>query len=275
MKKTIRAEYVCNAGVLLHLPDHVIGVDVFASCENGFYKNTSLQQKEIIFRLIKEDRLKLLVFTHHHCDHYNRADVLEALRTADENHSSLTILTTGQTAEDLIRGGAVPERVMICDDASCYNSLGQMLPEAAFRTGSVSEEADEQGLKIRGFYTRHDGHQYASVQNIVLLMSCPGRTIVFTGDAAPDAFLFERIGQWSRQIDWMFVPFPLTGLMSARRKMAKELNVDQIAAFHLPWPEQDSQGWYENTCKVCAQAKDALPQPVFLTEPGTEVFLTF
>ena len=258
MEKTIRAEYVCNAGILLYFADYVIGVDVFASCENGIYRNTPSRQRETIFRLIRENRLKLLIFTHYHCDHYCRADVLEAMRTAAENDNPLRILTTGQTAEDLIAGGADPARVVICSESSCYDGFGQPSKE------------EPGGVKITGFYTRHDGHQYENVENLVFLMTYSGQKIIFTGDAAPDAVLFERIGHWSKQIDRMFVPFPFVGLVSARKKMEKELQVKQVAAFHLPRPECDSQGWYANTCKVCAQAKDSLPEPVFLTDPGTD-----
>ena len=159
MERTISAEYVCNAGILLYIPDHVIGVDVFAACENGFYKNTPSQQKETIFRLIRDRSLKLLIFTHQHCDHYCREDILEAVRIAEENHNPLRIMTTGQAAEDLIRGGADSERIVICNEAACYNSSGQIVPEE----NAEAEPLSADDTRIIGFYTRHDGHQYASV----------------------------------------------------------------------------------------------------------------
>ena len=80
--------------------------------------------------------------------------------------------------------------------------------------------------------------------------------------------LYERAAAWSKKIDWLIGPFPLMGLPSSRRLIARYLELGHVLAIHFPRPDKDTEGWRKNAQHICETADDGLPVPVFGDEPG-------
>ncbi len=252
MNGKLRVLYTGNAGVLFIIGNKYIGVDVFSKDEEGLYPETPLPVKEKLWRLIEEKKLQFLVFTHGHSDHFCLEDVQEALR----RNPRLTILST---------------REVIRQIREVEPAAGHLMEVPSNLQSNYKIEAAGDSLEM--FYSKHMGEQYAEVDNLVCLLNLEGRKIFVPGDAWPTPQLFEQVAKWSPEIDLMAAPFPLMGIPSTRRLLAKSLKLKHVLAVHLPVPSRDDQNWLASAKAVCARSKDELPLPVFAENPGQEYYV--
>lgn len=234
----MRIKYVGNAGVILETEETCIGVDCFSKDELGIYPDLLPKERELLLQMVEDGTLNTLIFTHEHSDHFFSKDVKEAC----ERNANLKVVT-GQACINLLYKERIREEQLVELAPPCEVSFGD--------------------CEVIFFRTVHDGEQYAHVENLTLLIKIGRKTVVITGDANPSEELFEKIGEWSKSIDLLIAPFPYVGLRSARRAMAKHLDVKAITATHEPQPEKDVFGWMASAEKVCKQATDGLPVPVF------------
>lgn len=239
----MRMRYVSNAGIILETEETSIGIDCFCKDENHMYQDLEPAMKEELFDEIEKGKIKQLVFTHGHSDHFCAQDVAEACK----RNSQLEILAGKQVITELKKQG-VSEKQMT---------------EIALIEEQVLKKQICRDLHIRFLETLHDGEQYMDVQNLTLLINIGSKTLVITGDAQPRQELFREIQKWSAQIDWLLAPFPYVGLHTARKAISENLSVKQILVLHQPKEEADAQKWVVNTKNVCKQAQDDLPYPVF------------
>ena len=235
--------YVSNAGLILVRKGTSIGIDCFSKDQTELYPDTPLKVREELLKEIEEGNLDTLIFTHEHGDHFCHEDV----KAAYERNNKLQIYSGRQVVEILCKNG-IPRNNLVEIQAFEWREFG------SFRVGFLD--------------SLHEGQQYVNVRNLTLLIEAGERRIVVSGDAAPCIELFERIGEWSRRIDCFFAPFPYVGLHSTRKMLAETLDIQKIFVLHQPRKEADIQNWIENTKKLCQQAKDELPVPIFPAKLG-------
>ena len=238
----MKMRYVSNAGIVFETNEISIGIDCFCKDETGMYKDLEFHVKEDLFSEIEKGKLRVLIFTHEHSDHFYMEDVREACRKNKE-----------------LKVWAGENVVRILEQAGvCAQQLVRVHPSCEY-----IPDNEEGNVRIQFLNTLHDGEQYADVQNLTLLINIGRKSMVITGDAMPREGLFEEIGRWEKEIDWLIAPFPYVGLRTARKAISENLDVKQIFVLHQPKEEADVQNWVANTKKVCEQARDKLPYPVF------------
>lgn len=234
--KENKFRYVSNAGIVFDVAGETIGVDCLCKDSAKLYRDTPLEIKQ-------ELKLDVLIFTHEHEDHF----CAEYVKEAWERNPNLQIYSTNKTIK-ILQETNIPS-----------DNLHRVTDVDVLEVGT---------LHIEFMQSVHEGEQYADIQNLTLLIKKEDKKIVITGDAMPCRELFERIYKWSPQIDWLFVPFPYVGLRSTRKQMKEYLDIKNIFVLHQPRKEADAQNWIENTKRVCEDAKDGLPQPIFPDKLG-------
>ncbi len=240
----MRMRYVSNAGILLETENESIGIDCFCRHQKGIYYDTTPEMKTELLEEIRRGKIKALFFTHEHGDHFLAEDIVLACK------ENIALKVWGnQNVIKALRDAGV---------SSCQLEDIVTLKEAVYGD-----------IKLRFLDATHIGEQYADIQNYAFLINIGRSTIVVTGDAHPRKQLFEQIGEWSKRIDWLMAPFSYVGLLSARKAIRENVIVQNIFVLHQPQPERDAEGWIENTKKVCGQAQDGLPEPVFPESPGS------
>lgn len=249
----LKVRHTGNAGVLLYIEGKALGFDALCRDPEGIYHSTSEEEKEAILREIEERRLEALVFTHEHGDHFWPEAVWEAL----ERNPRLLIISGKEVCRK------IRERAK---EAVLY----EIAPE---ERQTVRIRFPREDAELCFFNSPHMGEAYQEVQNLACLAEIKGRKLFIPGDARPDRELFRRAAVWSEEIDCLAAPFPLAGLPSARKELAAALKVRHIMALHLPLPERDVQNWVESARRVCGQAEDGLPRPVFVPDEGRELLL--
>lgn len=235
--------YVSNAGIILKQDKTGIGIDCFSKHEDKIYPDTPEQVCKELFDEIQQNKLQTLIFTHEHSDHFHAEYVKEACI----QNSKLQVLA-GTKVIDILRKEGIAERQLSELKLPCEKCLGE--------------------LQIEFIETLHEGAQYEGVQNMALLIKKENKHLVVTGDAAPTRQLFQRIGKWSKNIDWLFAPFPYVGLHSTRKLMKEALDIKHIFVLHQPRKEADVQNWVANAKRVSENAKDGLSQAIFPEKLG-------
>lgn len=252
----MKFQYVCNAGIVLTSEDIRIGIDCFSRDTDHLYQDTPDKVSSELLNDVETGRLQALIFTHEHGDHFCAEHVKEAC----ERNADLQVLA-GKNVVRILREEGVSERQLQEIKLPCKKSFGE--------------------IQIEFIETLHEGEQYAGVQNLTLLIkkaepeemgvhndALRERYFVVSGDAAPTQELFRQIARWSARVDWLFAPFPYVGLRSTRKLLCENLDIRNIFVLHQPRQEADTQNWVTNTKKVCEQAKDNLPMPIFPDKLG-------
>lgn len=224
-------QYISNAGIVLNMGGKQIGIDCLCKDSSKLYQDTPLELREKL-------KLDILIFTHEHEDHF----CAEYVKEVWGKNPNIQIYSTQRTVELL-------EQVNI--------------PTANLKQVHDGDTIQIDSLHIEFLETTHEGEQYSDIQNLTLLIKKEDKHLVITGDAMPCKKLFARISTWSNQIDWLFAPFPYVGLRSTRKLLCEHLDTKNIFVLHQPRKEADVQNWVENTKRLCASAKDGLPQPIF------------
>lgn len=239
----MKMRYVSNAGIILEAEEASIGIDCFCRDENGIYCDIAPEVKAELLEEIEKGNIGALIFTHEHSDHFNAEDVKEACA----RNKKLKVCAGKRVIERLQQEGVASEQLIeVC----------------------AMQELTQGDIQVQFIETLHDGDQYAGVQNLTLLINIGRKSIVVTGDAEPRKELFAQIRKWSEHVDLLIAPFPYVGLRTARKAICENLDVKQIFVLHQPKKEADVQNWVANTKKVCEQAKDGLPAPIFPEKPG-------
>ncbi|MCI8416862.1 MAG: hypothetical protein HFI33_05060 [Lachnospiraceae bacterium] len=254
--------YVSNAGMVLVAEGQAIGIDVFSRDPSRLYPDTPPGIRQELLDEIEQGNLKTLIFTHGHGDHFCREDVEEAL----ERNPRLQVISTVPVIQELLSAGK--EKGLPGEGS---------LPLGGYHLQAITREKTAQGpfwMQLGAFrtgflHTIHEGVPYAQVPNLTLLMEVAGQRWVVAGDAAPRGELFAQIACWKKELDWFFLPFPYVGVSSTRCLLKKMLDIRQSFVLHEPRREADHQNWRENTRRICMQARDGLPLPVFAEEPGS------
>lgn len=229
-------QYVSNAGIVLDIEGRTIGIDCLCRDSSKLYQDTPLEIREnLIF--------DILIFTHGHEDHL----CAEYVKEVWEKNQNLQIYA-GNHVITMLQNVNIPSN---------------LLQEA--KDGDVLAIGSS---KIQFIETLHEGEQYSNVQNLTLLTNIEEKRLVITGDAMPCKDLFEKIEVWSPNIDWFFAPFPYVGLRSTRKLIKEYLNIQNFFVLHLPRIEADVQDWIASTKRVCENARDGLPQPIFPAQLG-------
>lgn len=264
MDKKIKITHAASAGILIDIEETSLGIDLFSKDPAGLYPDTTDELKEKLWEKIGRGEIQTLLFTHGHGDHFHLPDVMEAMQRNPE----LTVISTEEVIGRIRR---------------CWKKTGVANLEAAASidtpnllaiTSDIKEnqKLNLPGMELELFNSKHMGAQYAGVQNLAVLLSAAGKRIFVPGDAWPETELFERVSQWSPEIDVMAAPFPLVGIPTTRRLIDKTLKIQNILAMHLPRMEKDEQNWLASAKAVCARAKDSLPMPVFGEVLGQEYY---
>ena len=244
-----------NAGVVIQVTNTnieekgcaAIGFDVFAKQPGGIYPDTPEAIRQELLRDIRKKKLGTLVFTHEHADHFCPEDVAEALKM----NPDLRIISTEET----------------------IRRIRALEPEAGRLTAVAASEQKYRvvslpGMRLTLFNSIHMGDRFADIQNLVCLLDAGGKRLMLPGDARPEKLLYERAAAWSKKIDWLIGPFPLMGLPSSRRLIARYLELGHVLAIHFPRLDKDTEGWRKNAQHICETADDGLPVPVFGDKPG-------
>lgn len=211
----IQVTLSANAGVCIQIAGKKIWVDALYE---GAYVGFSVMPPMLQRQVLESDVFAApdhIVYTHCHPDHYSRA--------------------LAQMAKDK------------------WKSAKLFLPEPEME-GQVLLSGDEMcfadgNLTLRFLRLPHEGAQYAHVKHYGLLISANGCNILLPGDCAvASPALEEAIGD--TKIDLAILDFPWITLRGGRAFLEKYIRPDHVLAYHLPFAEDDGNGYRLSATKA-------------------------
>jgi L-ascorbate metabolism protein UlaG (beta-lactamase superfamily) len=245
--------YISNAGVLIDFSGKKVLVDGLCNSELPWYKNPPLEIKErIIAGTTPFDNILLLLFTHHHSDHFDAESTVEFLKQRKETH----VIANNRVIEEILK---------IHPNLNKNRWIGFNPSPGGYNNLPLT------GFNIKLISMLHDGKEYKDVQNIAYLIEGDGKKILHVGDARPCVENYACFPFVNFNIDLLIAPFPYISLPSARKIVEKYLKPHRIAIIHFPYREWDRFGWITTAKKNYVKIKEDFVETVFLENIGDSI----
>lgn len=242
--------YVANAGVLLEMHGKKILIDGLCKSKPPIYKNPPAAISEQIIRgLPPFDNIDIMLFTHHHSDHFDPISASEF----SKHNANTTIISTPEVISEIKNHSS---------EANVPNLI-ELNPAPHCR-----EKISVNGVNIQAISMIHDGKEYADVQNLAYLLEKNGTKVLHTGDAGPVQENYAPLDLNRENLDLLITTFPYIGIPAHRQLIEKYINPQKIAVVHLPYRELDSFGWIKATKKSYERVQKEFIPTVFLEEIG-------
>ena len=253
-KRTVTIEYIANEGVLLNNRGKKILIDGVHTKHVPPYFRTSDKVLECLKNGIAPyDRIDLLVFTHHHSEHFDADAVCDILKNNRLTHLLCTMTIRQKLFESLSFDPIIVSQIHSFDIPK-YASLIASIKDVPFEVISLM----------------HDGKNYTDVENYVYNFELGDKIFMHLGDSLPSVENFEKGKMFDKDVDVLFAPFPYLGLR-AGREILKRMNPKRIVIVHLPDSEQDKAKWIENTIRIYRNHKKELPPIDMFLNVGEEM----
>lgn len=247
--------YISNAGVMLEWGHKKVLIDGFNNSMIPIYKSPPPDMmKKMVLGLPPFDAIDVLLFTHHHCDHFDIESTGEFLK----HNRDTVVMSTCEVIDKIAR--EYPE----------MNSdrLIRLNPPLHGRI-----ETTIKGMNITSISLLHDGKEYEDVKNLAYLIHMGGRRILHLGDAMPAEENYTNLNLAEEDIDLLIAAFPYVSIPRGRQVIKGHIKPKKIAAVHLPCREKDQFHWIESAKKSYKRVQDDFIETVFLENIGEYIII--
>lgn len=253
MKQSYKITYISNAGVMLEFDDKKILIDGLCNSVMPIFKNPPVKiRKQIILGIHPFNNIDIMLFTHHHSDHFDSKSTIEFLK----RNENTTIISTHEAILKI--------------NSRLSDKESSRLIKPNLDLGSI-ENVEVNGVNIQTISMIHEGKEYADVQNFAYLIDVNGKKILHVGDAKPIEENYINLNLIHKNIDLLIVPFPYVGIPAGRQVIEKYIKPKKIAAIHLPYKELDSYGWIGATKRSYNRVQNDFIETVFLEDIGDSI----
>jgi L-ascorbate metabolism protein UlaG (beta-lactamase superfamily) len=247
-----KVTYISNAGVLLEMGGKKILIDSLCDSTVAIYKKIPEDlERKIIEGVSPYDQIDLILFTHHHPDHFKAQTTAAFMK----GQARPILVSTEETVKRLTRQEpALDQERLIVPDLK----LGE------------SKVMDINGIHLELVSMLHDGKDYKDVENFAFLIEVDGSRVLHVGDAKPMKENYEHLNLADRPVDLLLAPFPNVGIPSGQGIIKDLIKPKKVAALHLPYEDKDRFNWIAGTKKSHGRIKEAFVDTVFLEEIGDQ-----
>lgn len=258
-----RITYIANAGVMIEVNGKKILIDALNNDKIPLYKTPTDEAREMIIQGKPPfDNIDVMLFTHHHSDHFDTDSTIEFIK-----HNRHTfILSTGETISK------IESQLSLLNDGTT-NDLENIRLVQLNPALHKAESFNVNGINLQAISMLHEGKEYEAVQNLAYLIDVQGTTLLHVGDAKPYDGNFAHHNFIEENIDALIAPFSYVGILPGRRVINEHIKPHKIATVHLPYKEADAFGWIDATKRSYNRVKATFTDTVFFEEPGTMIHL--
>lgn len=179
----------------------------------------------------------------------------------DKKHSPFSTLTP-KLQQEMLACPAFFRPEFICYTHCHPDHYSRHLTEAALKLWPearllmpAEQTVEADGLTVHFLRLPHEGEQYADVAHFGLLISCQGCNIFVSGDCAvASPALAEALAD--TPVHLALLDFPWGTLRKGREFLQEHLRGAQILLHHLPFAEDDENGFRRAALNAAAQIPD-------------------
>lgn len=211
--------YISNAGVSIEIGGRKILVDAIAEnhCPLGFTGMSETNWQKMLTSPAFQNP-DLMVFTHDHPDHFCRTRTAYFLRQYPNAHV------------------VIPEE--------------RIFPGQEYELLDTDEEVRTGGVTLHFHRTIHMDQRFRDVPHYALLLEYADFKIFICGDTA---LCYEEMIPWIRSfggIDLAMMNFHWVVSPKGRKYLEKFIAPDHIVVFHIPYEEDDVNGFRQSAIKA-------------------------
>lgn len=189
------------------------------------------------------DNIDLLLYTHHHEDHFNGKNTLRFLKS----HVNTKLFSTPQTLQ------------ILRTNEEYDKSLESQLLSTEL-TWKETRKFYIAGIEFDCTPLVHDGKEYQDVENYCYTLHMENKRIFHCGDAQPSEFNFQHTIIPDLGITDALLDFPYVTLTAGRKVIQNYIKPEKIYIMHLPEESEDAYGWLNIVNKVVDRYKEELPE---------------
>lgn len=209
----LRMQHVANAGVLLTCGETAVAVDAFFRQGVAGYQTIPVDLREQMETArAPYDRIRLIVATHPHRDHFDAASVARHL----QHNKQAVFAGTGQLADAVRAAGAA--------------NVDTVAWPAEKRVG---------GAAVRFLKLPHNPPHRDTIENSALVIAMCGETLLFTGDADMTMADFTNLRIQPGTITRLFAPWWMMTGRNGRQIIDTLLQPKSLWALHGDSSEPD------------------------------------
>jgi L-ascorbate metabolism protein UlaG (beta-lactamase superfamily) len=243
----IKISQVVNAGVLIETNNKKILIDGI-HCTNT-YEWSFIDEKlmnQIIYTNKDFHNINLLLFSHQHCDHFNKEKTFEYI---ENNHI---------------------EKLAICD--LCNEELNNYGILEELKTDFHEEGTiDADDIKVKYFKTKHLKDEQFGINHYSFIINIKNINILYMADADFNKKeLFDPL--WECKIDVIIAPFIIATYKSGKN-FINEINPTLLILNHLPKKEDDKYNYRILTEKSIVRNLSDVPESVIFQEFNDSVII--
>jgi len=213
----IDVTYIANAGFLIESNDKKVLID--ALFKNG-WDNYLIPADSIVSKIVHQeapfDKVRLMLITHNHGDHFNASMVAAYLNSNPGNV--------------LIAPPLVAKEVLMIPDVKI--SRNQIIELDLI--SRVVNDTIINGIRVKSFLLQHDTRP--EIENVGYLVEMNGFKVFHTGDCTGSKITeFEKLQLQNEQIDLALLNFYGFWNTKEERNFTEEfIHPRKIALFHIP-----------------------------------------
>jgi len=237
--------HLANTGFLLKNTSKDKTILIDAVNTDKVYPFTSLPEptlKDMVAGKHPFECIDLILFTHHHKDHFDAESTLKIL----ESHPESAVFSTPKAYEILVA------------HSSCTSELKKRIyfGEVPLKK-TLSFNIN--GISFYGTSLLHSGNQYKDVQNYCYTLDIDSETVFHCGDAHHSVENYKNCGVAELNVSIALLDFPYITLSSGRKVIKEFIKPQKIHLMHLPIASEDKYEWIKAVEKSIEKFSDELP----------------
>lgn len=234
-KKGVTATYIANEGVLLTAGDKQVLIDgLHREYKPDYAFPPPALLKSLEAGAAPYDRIRLVLVTHLHLDHFHPVSVGLHL----QNNERAELVSSDQIVEavkkDFNRFAGIEARV-------------KRLPYQ----WKTKVPLNVSGIKVTCLGLKHSSARFSWIQNLGYIVELSGKKFLHVGDADLTVENFASLNLKEEQIDVAFLPYWFLMSASDRKIVETQIGAKQVVAVHVSPAD---------AAHVVAQLKVAYPQ---------------
>ena len=244
----VRISQVVNAGVLISADNKKILIDGIHSTNS--YEWSSIDEKlmnQIIHTNKDFHNINLLLFSHQHCDHFNREKTFEYIKY---NHI---------------------EKLAICDLYNEELNNCGILEELKTDFNEVGI-IDDNEIKITYFKTKHLKSEQFGINHYSFIINIRNISILYMGDADfNNEEIFAPLNDC--KIDIIIAPF-IIATHKTGKTFINKVNPNLLILNHLPGKEDDKYNYRILTEKSIVRNLPSMPEAIIFQEFNDSIIIS-
>lgn len=224
--------YLANAGIMIKSKGKKILIDALNKKLSPFCQIDPDAREKILNLNAPYDSIDLMLFTHHHSDHFDVDTVASFCRKFPN--------------------------IPVCSTHAVIDQLKQLCPQSELVAFAPSLYHNEPrtiaGVSLEAISLLHAGKDYKDIENLAFILYL-GRVFVHTGDAEASSHNLNVLRTFAPESCVFCAPFPYLTHKGAFGRVRERFTPELFYLMHFPEKNEEGNQWIRRACTALAHCQ--------------------